>query len=78
MENTSCGQYVVQLADYFEPSELCGVAVRSGVETIAPWAMLAFQESYTILSYDSAYAFTIMFCRNILPFLAKIVLSDTI
>ena len=70
-----CRRYGRQLADYFQPWGQYGVAGSGGVEIMALTATLGFEEGCTILSYDGANAFNIIYRHRFLPALAEIVPS---
>ena len=70
-----CRRYGKKFADYFQPWGQYGVAVSSGVETMALIATLGFEEGCTILSYDGANTFNSIYRHRFLPALAEIVPS---
>ena len=70
---TFCRQYSTQIADHFEPLGQYGVSVAGGTELLAARATLAYQQGYTLLTYDATNAFNSMSRRTILPALADLI-----
>ena len=70
-----CRRYGRKLVDKFQPWGQYGVAVSGGVEKIAFIATLGFEERCTVLSYDGANAFNIIYRHRFLPALAETVPS---
>ena len=70
-----CRRYGRKLVDNFQPWGQYGVAGSGGVEIMALTATLGFEEGYTILSYDGANDFNIIYRHRFLPALAEIVPS---
>ena len=70
-----CRQYGRKLADYSQSWGQYGVAVSGGAAIMALTATLGFEEGCTILSYDGANTFNIIYRHRFLPVLAEIVPS---
>ena len=70
-----CRRYGKNLADYFHPWGLYGVAVSDGVEIMALAATLVLENGCTFLSYDGANALNSIYRHRFLPALAEIVPS---
>ena len=70
---TFCRQYSSAISEHLEPKGQHGVSVQGGTELMVTKATVAYQQGYSLLTFDARNAFNSMKRRTILPALAELI-----